>query len=162
MRWFPEDDPLRVASDLVDAEFKGASTVEVLVHTGRENGLHEPDALARIERAMRHSESLDVAGHPVNKAVSIVDVVKEIHQALNENRPDFYALPRERPLIAQELLLFENSGSDDLEDVTDTRFETARMTIRTPWVDAMLYPDFLDRARSLPARDPGRGHRPSR
>jgi predicted RND superfamily exporter protein len=150
--WFPEDDPLRVASSLVDAEFKGASTVEVLVHTGRENGLHEPDALARIERAMRHSESLDVAGHPVNKAVSIVDVVKEIHQALNENRPDFYALPRERPLIAQELLLFENSGSDDLEEVTDTRFETARMTIRTPWVDAMLYPDFLDELdRSLHA-----------
>jgi predicted RND superfamily exporter protein len=150
--WFPEDDPLRVASNLVDAEFKGASTVEVLVHTGRENGLHDPDTLARIERAMRHSESLEVAGHPVNKAVSIVDVVKEIHQALNENRPEFYALPRERQLVAQELLLFENSGSDDLDDVTDTRFETARMTIRTPWVDAMLYPDFLDELdRSLQA-----------
>jgi predicted RND superfamily exporter protein len=144
LRWFPEDDPIRVATGLVDAEFKGAMTTEVLVHTGRENGLHEPDALARIERAMRHSESLYVAGRPVNKAVSIVDVVKEIHQALNENRPDFYALPRERQLIAQELLLFENSGSDDLEDVTDTRFETARMTIRAPWVDAMLYPDFLE------------------
>jgi predicted RND superfamily exporter protein len=150
--WFPEDDPLRVAASLVDAEFKGASTVEVLIHTGRENGLHQPDALSRIERAMRHSESLDVGGHPVNKAVSIVDVVKEIHRALNENRPDFYVLPRERPLVAQELLLFENSGSDDLEDVTDTRFETARMTIRTPWVDAMLYPDFLDELdRSLHA-----------
>jgi len=150
--WFPEDDPLRVASNLVDAEFKGASTVEVLVHTGSENGLHDPDTLARIERSMRHSESLDVAGHPVNKAVSIVDVVKEIHQALNENRREFYALPRERPLVAQELLLFENSGSDDLEEVTDARFETARMTIRTPWVDAMLYPDFLDELdRSLRA-----------
>jgi predicted RND superfamily exporter protein len=144
LRWFPEHDPLRVASNLVDAEFKGASTLEVLIHTGRENGLHEPDALARIERAMRYSESLEVAGNPVNKAVSIVDVVKEIHQALNENDPDFYALPDDRQLIAQELLLFENSGTDDLEDVTDTRFETARMTVRTPWVDAMLYPDFLD------------------
>jgi predicted RND superfamily exporter protein len=62
--WFPEDDPIRVASDLIDAEFKGAVTLEVLVHTGRENGLHEPDALARIESAMRHSESLEVAGRP--------------------------------------------------------------------------------------------------
>jgi predicted RND superfamily exporter protein len=152
LRWFPEDDPLRVASSLVDAEFKGASTVEVLVHTGSENGLHDPDTLSRIERAMRYSESLEVADLPVNKAVSIVDVVKEINQALNENRPKFYVLPRERPLVAQELLLFENSGSDDLEDVTDARFETGRMTIRTPWVDAMLYPDFLDQLdRSLRA-----------
>jgi predicted RND superfamily exporter protein len=147
IRWFPEDDPLRIASTLVDEEFKGASTLEVLIHTGKENGLHDPDVLARIERAMLHAETLEVDGHPIDKAVSIVDVVKETHQALNENRPAFYTLPRERRLIAQELLLFENSGTDDLEDVTDSSFATARMTIRTPWVDALSYPEFLDEVR---------------
>ncbi len=86
-----------------------------MIYTGRENGLHEPDTLNRIEQAMRFSETLDIVGTPVSKAVSIVDVVKETHRALNENRPEFYVLPQERPLIAQELLLFENSGTDDLE-----------------------------------------------
>jgi predicted RND superfamily exporter protein len=41
-------------------------------------------------------------------------------------------------------LLFENSGSDDLEDVTNAQFETARVSIRTPWVDAMAFPAFLE------------------
>ena len=86
------------------------------------NGLHRPDALQRIERAMRYAESLEVGGLPISKAVSIVDVVKETHRALNENRPEYYVLPRDRRVIAQELLLFENSGSDDLEEVTDSRF----------------------------------------
>jgi len=146
--WFPPEDPVRIASALVDREFKGVSTLEILVHTGSENGLHEPDTLQRIERGMRMTEDLEVGGHPVNKAVSLVDVVKETNQALHANDAAFYTLPEERRLIAQELLLFENSGSDDLSELTDTRFETARVTVRTPWVDAMRYPEFIARVGS--------------
>ena len=145
MKWFPEDDPLRIAFGVLDEEFKGAGMLEVLIDTGRENGLHEPETLERIERAMRHSETLRVGDHPVSKATSIVDVVKETHKALNENRPNYYVLPQDRQLIAQELLLFENSGSDDLEQVTDSQFSVARLSIRTRWVDAMVYPAFLDK-----------------
>jgi predicted RND superfamily exporter protein len=144
MRWFPDHDPLKIALDLVNREFKGASSLEVVVDTGRENGLYEPDTLERIERAMRHSLTLAVDGTPVSKATSIVDVVKETHQALNENRAEYYQLPAERELVAQELLLFENSGSDDLEELTDSQFRTARVTVRTPWADAMLFPAFLE------------------
>jgi predicted RND superfamily exporter protein len=147
MRWFPEHDPLRVALGVVNDRFGGASSLEVVVRTGEENGLYDPETLRRIEGAMRHSETLEVSGRRVSKATSIVDVIKETNQALNENRPEFYRLPQERGLVAQELLLFENSGSDDLEDVTDSLFETARVSIRTPWVDAMLYTDFLDEVR---------------
>lgn len=141
--WYPENDPLRIATDLLNEEFKGASGIEVLIDTGRENGLHEPEVLRGIERAMRQSETLEIGGRPVGKAVSIVDIVKEIHQALNDNSRDFHALPAQRELIAQELLLFENSGTDDLEKVADSRFQMARMSVRVPWVDAMLYPDFI-------------------
>ncbi len=54
-------------------------------------------------------------------------------------------LPTERREIAQELLLFESSGSDDLEMLTDNKLRWARMTLWTPWVDAMLYSDFVER-----------------
>jgi predicted RND superfamily exporter protein len=144
IRWFPDHDPLRIALDLVNREFKGASSLEVVVDTGRENGLYDPDTLERIERVMRHSETLTVDGTPISKATSIVDVLKETHRALNENRPEYHVLPAGRELIAQELLLFENSGSDDLEELTDSQFRTARVTVRTPWVDAMLFPAFLE------------------
>ena len=51
----------------------------------------------------------------VGKAWSLTTILKEINQALNENRSEFYAIPQNRDLVAQEFLLFENSGSDDLE-----------------------------------------------
>jgi len=147
LNWFPEEDPVYIASVLADREFKGASTMEILIDTEVENGLHAPDTLQRMESSMRRIEELDVEGKPVNKVVSIVDVVKETHQALNANAPAYYALPADRALIAQELLLFENSGTDDLEELTDSQLRIARMTVRTPWVDAMQYPAFISEIR---------------
>ena len=33
-------------------------------------------------------------------------------------------------------MLFENSGSDDLEEFTNNQFSKARLTIKIPWADA--------------------------
>ncbi|MCI5117654.1 MAG: hypothetical protein D3913_06765, partial [Candidatus Electrothrix sp. LOE1_4_5] len=77
------------------------------------------------------------------KAWSITTILKEIHQALNENRAEFYRVPDDPDLIPQEFLLFENSGSDDLEDVTDSQFSKARFTIKVPFQDAVAYTDFI-------------------
>jgi len=145
IRWFPKEDPLRVASDLIDRNFGGSGGIEVVIQTGKENGLHAPDVMQRIENAMRVSETVHLDHRPVSRAYSIVDIVKETHQALNENRPEFYAIPGQRALLSQELLLFENGGAEHLEKVTDSQFSEARMTVRTPWVDAMVLPDFLER-----------------
>ena len=94
---------------------------------------------------MRWAESVEMGEVFIGKAISIVDILKETHQALNENRPEFYRLPDERRLLAQELLLFENSGSDDLEDFTDSQFSQARLSLRMHWVDAMVLPPFLEK-----------------
>jgi predicted RND superfamily exporter protein len=75
----------------------------------------------------------------------VTDVVKETHQALNENRPEFYGIPQSRELLAQELLLFENSGSDDLEELVDSQFREARITLKMPFADTIHYESFFDR-----------------
>jgi predicted RND superfamily exporter protein len=144
LQWLHEGDPIRVGMERLDDALSGISTLEILIDTGRENGLHEPETLQRVESAMRYAESFQEGPVAIGKAISIVDVVKEIHQALHENRAEAYALPDQRALIAQELLLFENSGSDDLEEVTDSRFQEVRITLRAPMVDGLHYVEFLD------------------
>jgi predicted RND superfamily exporter protein len=42
------------------------------------------------------------------------------NKALHENKEEYYTIPKDANLVSQELLLFENSGSDDLEDVVDS------------------------------------------
>ena len=145
LAWFPEDDYFRVASELINDELKGSMYLEVVIDSGRENGLHDPELLARIDEMRRWSSAYQYQDLVVGKTVSLVDVVKEIHQALNENRRDFYTLPDDRQLIAQELLLFENSGSDDLNDFVDSTFRTGRFTLKLPFVDSVQYEPFMNR-----------------
>jgi predicted RND superfamily exporter protein len=149
MKWFPEEEPLPAAVELIDRELRGSITLEAIVDTGSAGGLHDPDVMGRIEAAPRPPPPIEQGPIFVGKATSIVDVVKETHQALNENRAAYYRLPEERQLIAQELLLFEQSGSDDLESITDTTYQKARVSFRIPWADALLYSALIDEIESV-------------
>ena len=142
--WFDENHPVRLATDIVDDKLKGSVTLEIIVDTQKENGLYEPEILNKIESLSNHIVTIKSDKYFVGKALSIVDIIKETNKALNENKKEFYVIPQDKNLIAQELLLFENSGSDDLEDFVDSRFSKARITVKLPYLDAMDYMVLLD------------------
>ncbi len=142
--WFKPDHPFRVAMEVTEREMGTGLTAEVLVDTGVENGLYDPDVMQRIVRMQEYLETVEVSGVKVGKVISLTDIVKETHQALNANDPAAYTIPASRELIAQELLLFENSGSDDLTQVTDPLFQKARLTLMIPAEDSLHYKAFLE------------------
>jgi predicted RND superfamily exporter protein len=144
LRWFPKTNEIRQSTEIIDHELRGTINLEVLIDTGKENGFYDPDVLNRLEKATAHVESLELDDLFIGKAWSLTTILKEINQALNENRPEFYTIPQERDLVAQEFLLFENSGSDDLEDVVDSRFSKVRFTIKGPFRDAVRYNALLE------------------
>jgi len=156
--WFPQDNIIRSATEKIDREMRGTISLEVVIDTGKINGLYDPDFLDRMETAAAHVEKLEFKDLYVGKAWSLTAILKEIHQALNENRPDFYRIPADPNLIAQEFLLFENSGSDDLEDFVDSQFSMARFMIKVPFKDAYksgLFIDSVDQyfAKNFPEAD---------
>ena len=144
--WFHETNPIRVATTTIDRELRGSMNLEVVIDTHEENGLYDPGFLKRLEAAASHMETLVYGDVYIGKAWSLPTILKEIHQALNENRPDYYAIPDDRDLIAQEFLLFENSGSDDLEDVVDSQFSKVRLTLKAPFTDAVKYSRLIEDA----------------
>ncbi len=153
IKWFKADHPFRMAMERINSDYGGGMFLEVLVDTKQENGLHNPEVLKRMEAIYAEAASFNENGVYVSKSYSVIDVNKELHQALNNNNEDYYVLPESRELIAQELLLFENSGSDDLEQLVDSQFSKARITMRMPYVDATLYyiveDDFYPAAREI-------------
>jgi len=143
LRWFPEESSIRQASEKLDRELRGTVSLEVIVDTGKENGLHEPEVLNRLEKAEKYIESLDFGEVFAGKAWSLTTILKEINQALHENHSDYYTIPEKKDVIAQEFLLFENSGSDDLEESIDSQFSMARFTVKVPFTDAIKYREFM-------------------
>lgn len=148
LNWFPKDDPSRVATEVVDEELRGSVTLEVVIDTGIENGLYEPEILNKIEKATDYFDSIQGNTLFVGKTLSIVDVIKESNKALNENREEFYVIPQDRNMIAQELFLFENTGSDDLQDFASSDFSKARITVKVPYVESLEYNDFIAQAQN--------------
>ncbi len=148
LHWFKKGTEIRENTELIDREMKGSIVVEVMVDSGRENGLHEPDIMNRIDELENRLKSYQNAEKNmfIGKTLSLSDMLKEIHQALNENDPAFYAIPQDRKVIAQEFLLFENSGSDDLRDVVDSQFRQTHITTKVPWNDSVTYADLMDYA----------------
>jgi uncharacterized protein len=136
LAWFPEDYQVRSDTYLIDRQLNGVQSFELVLDTGVENGLYEPDMLAAMESLGAALTEMEAGGLKSGKTVSLVDVVKEINLALNAGDPAFYRLPEDRQLVAQELFLFENTGTDDLEDLVDSQFSKARFTVKIPWSDA--------------------------
>lgn len=147
LTWFPEDAPIRIATEKLNRINGGSVMLEITVDTGIENGLHDPQLLTRMDEAADAIAAIDVNGIQAGKVWSIADMLKEINRALHEDKDEAYALPGSRALIAQELILFEASGSDDLEDFTDSTYRIGRLSVLAPFTDAVLYKDYLDQVK---------------
>ena len=143
LSWLPEDWPAHEATRYIDRNLGGAVALEVVLDSKSENGLHDRDALAKLDTLASRIKGEAEEPVTVGSVLSVADLLKEIHQALNENQPDFHRIPENPRLIPQEFLLFENSGSDDLEDLVDPQFRIARFTLRVPWQDTLAYGPFI-------------------
>jgi predicted RND superfamily exporter protein len=147
--WFPEDDRVRTDFAVIDEKLGGSISLEVVIDTREPGGLYDPDLLEDIERIRWGIENLARDPIVIGKATSILDVVRETHQALNENRSEMRRIPETREAVAQELLLFENSGSDATEELVDSEFQLARLNLRVPFCDALVFPAFLAQIEEL-------------
>jgi len=141
--WLPDNHSLRNATDAINDHMKGSAAIELVVERDEENAVKDPEFIKRLDEFNRFSEGTKYSKISVGKSSSVVDVVKEINQVLNEDREEFYRVPQDREMIAQELLLYENGGTDNLENLVDTSFKKARVTIKTTWVDANQYTGLL-------------------
>ena len=137
LKWFQPNSPDRVATETIDKQMNGSVTIEVVVDTSKENGWIDPVKLKNLNQLTSKLELyMDEHTH-VGKVISLATIVKETNRALHENKESFYTIPIDANLVSQELLLFENSGSDDLEDVVDSQFSKVRVTIKIPWTDSV-------------------------
>jgi predicted RND superfamily exporter protein len=149
LHWFKKDNSVRINTETIDQELRGSISIEIVIDTKRENGVYSPEFLNKIQKVTKEIYTYEGENYFIGKVVSINDVLKEINMALNENRQEYYAIPQNKKLIAQEFLLFENSGSDDLEDIVDNQFSKTRISIKAPWVDSVEYVELINKIDTL-------------
>jgi len=149
LNWINQDENIQKDVSYIDKTLKGSVILEVIADTFVDDGVKHPEFLKSLELIFNKLSLYQKNGISVGKVMSITDLIKEINQSMHDNNPDYYVLPDSKEMIYQELLLFENTGSDDLESMVDESYTKTRIGIKIPWTDAVYLKDFMDYTHSL-------------
>jgi predicted RND superfamily exporter protein len=103
--YFGHDIPFRQASDFMEENMTGLSTIEISIDSKIANGINDPQLLQTLESFNQWAITLDGVKH-IN---SILDTLRRLNQNMHADDPSFYRLPDEREMVAQYLLLYEMS-----------------------------------------------------
>lgn len=118
--------PIRQAIEFVDSHMGGSMPIEVVVDTGRDDGIKDIEVLKQIESIQHYLDQQPM----VKKTGSIIDLLKELGQILHGDSQKFYTLPETSDQVAQRLLLYELSGGKTLDELVDFNYSSARISAK--------------------------------
>ncbi|MBN2298129.1 MAG: RND family transporter [Deltaproteobacteria bacterium] len=138
---FRKSSPIRIADEILNENFGGTSLFNAVFSTGNPDDIKEPEVLKEIEKLQERFKE-----HPdIGKAVSIVDFIKRMNQAMHDGDSSFYRIPESRELIAQYLLLFSFSGGgDELDSFVDYDFQKAQILLQMKSQSGYLANDIVN------------------
>ncbi len=143
--YFKEENQVRKDLNYFDQHYGGINIVEMIVDSGEEDGVKNPQFLKRVEELQAWMEAQPEAGN----ANSLVDFVKEISESVNEENPDYRVIPETSNEVAQYLFLYENTGPDeDLSDLRDFDNQYLRISVPVLNMPATETSVFLHRVES--------------
>ncbi len=109
---FPKDSFVRQRIDDLSRSLGGALNFYVVVDTGREDGVKDPQVLRKIAA---FQDFLHGTGQ-VSKTVSVADYVRKMHREVNGGDPAYEVIPDRADEVAQYLLLLEGRELDQFVD----------------------------------------------
>ena len=123
---FRADNIIRKDLSWFEEHFAGTTGLDLYLEAPDADGLFDPELFARIA----DFQDALVEQPRVDKAFSLVNLVREIHTELNADSQDAGPLPASRAAMAQYLLLFEMGGGRDLDRLIDFERRKMRITLR--------------------------------
>ena len=118
---------VRQAYDYVDSHMGGSMAMEVMLDTGKKDGIKDIEFLSQMETLQNHIDE-----HPLTwKTSSVVDTIKKMRRAMHENRMEYYTLPETSAQAAEYLFLYETSGGEELDKQVSFNYDIARLNVRT-------------------------------
>ncbi|AUM12741.1 efflux RND transporter permease subunit [Ketobacter alkanivorans] len=147
LAWLPEDN--ETLQGIKNYEQRMGSTIsfEILLDTGKDRGVINAPLLQALDKIQQDVVTWESPDWRIVKAISVVNVIKESNRALHDNDEAQFAVPDDPALISQELFLVELDEPDDILNLVDKTYQTARLTVTTPWFDAIHTKELVDRLR---------------
>ena len=105
IRYFSENIPVRVATDVLENRLSGADYVEYSLPANEPGAIAEPEYLELLEKFAQWLRQQPEVVH----VYSVSDIFKRLNKNMHDDDDRFYRIPESRELAAQYLLLYEMS-----------------------------------------------------
>jgi uncharacterized protein len=105
VEYFDTSVPFRQATDYMEDNLSGLTSMEISVGTGESSGINDPAFLNMLGDFSDWIRSQPETDH----VSTLSDTLKRLNMNMHADDPAFYRLPQERELSAQYLLLYEMS-----------------------------------------------------
>ena len=122
LAFFADDHPVNVETRAVESALSGVTTLEISLRGDTRDTFQRVQTLQQVQALQRWLESQP----EVDRSISMVDLVEQMHWAMNGEDPAFRALPDNDRLLRQYLLVYDG---DDLYEVVNRDFQHARMVL---------------------------------
>jgi hydrophobe/amphiphile efflux-3 (HAE3) family protein len=148
MSFYQKSEPIWRSTNVLNQHLGGWAGVSVLA----EGDIKDPKVLQRIDDLEQHLKK-----HPsVGGTSSIAGVMRKMNQVMNEGDPAFDKVPESRELVAQYLLLYSMSGSeDDFKKLVDFEYKHAQVIAKVTDSGTKAATEVIDYTKAYLAKDPG-------
>ena len=142
MTFFKKGTEIRNSLEFLDDEMSGTMDMEFRI----EGDIKDPETLKDMEIIQEFLEThADVA-----TSISIADVIKMMHKAVENNDPDYEVIPDTRGKVNNLFTLYSMSGDpEDFESLVDYDYETGLITTLMRTVSTTEIARFVDEAEAF-------------
>ncbi|MCR4816000.1 MAG: MMPL family transporter [Bacteroidales bacterium] len=111
--------------DVGRSELGSLYSYDLIVELPDDDLAKEPDQLKRLDKLQQQ-----VAGYDLTKrTTSILDILKDLNQTLNNGDTLFYRIPDTEEEVAQMMVLYENAGGTESEYWIDYDYRRLRLMV---------------------------------
>ncbi len=111
--------------EIGESELGSMYSYDFMVEFPENDLAKQPENLKKLEQLAAFVDSLPLT----KRTTSVLDILKDLNQTLNENNTANYTIPSDENQVAQMLLLYENAGGTESQYWIDYDYKRLRLMI---------------------------------
>jgi len=129
MKYFHKSVPIRQAYDFTSTKLDGLRGIELVVDSGRPEGIKDPNFLKRLDQYMN-----EIVRDPnITRVRSVREIIKKMNQTLHGDDPKEYRIPDSSEAIGQLLFLYTMSLPQGMDLNNQYPLDNRRLRIKVTW-----------------------------
>lgn len=142
LKFFTASHPLTQSTDRVERTLVGVTALEIVIDGPGRDAFKDAKRLQAIKALQMQVEALP----EVDRSLSMMDIVEEMHWAFNEEDEAFRRLPDDDRLLSQLLLIYDGR---DLQELVNNEYQRMRILLNVNVHGANEIQEVIDRIEAL-------------